>query len=147
MLPLQWSKHKWYLSHSAALFIIFHGASWSKLGANWEWAGSELEWAGVSSENISLWEAVMVLKGQYIRSSYNNRKYFTLEGCYGVERPIHTIKLQYQKIFHFGRVLWSWKANTYDQATITENISLWEGVWSWKATITENISIHTIKLQ
>ena len=44
-------------------------------------------------------------------------------------------------------MLWSWKANTYDQATITENISLWEGVWSWKAitcdqaTITENISL------
>ena len=48
----------------------------------------------------------MLLKGQYIRSSYNNRKYFTLGGCYGPERPIHT----------------------YNQATITENISLWEGV-------------------
>ena len=44
-------------------------------------------------------------------------------------------------------MLWSWKANTYDEATIKENISLWEGVWSSKAstydqaTITENISL------
>ena len=35
----------------------------------------------------------MVLKGQYIRAergSYNNREYFTLEGCCGTERLIHT---------------------------------------------------------
>ena len=92
MLPLQRSKHKWYLFQSASLFIVFLGACWSK-GSKLEWAGSELEqgeWAG-------------------------------REG------------------------VWSWKANTYQEATITENISLWEGVWSWKAntykqaTITENI--------
>ena len=49
----------------------------------------------------------VVLKGQYIRAeraSYNNREYFTLGGCCGTERP---------------------KKN--EQATITENISLWEG--------------------
>ena len=35
------------------------------------------------TENISLWEGVVVLKGQYIwaeRASYNNREYFTLGG-------------------------------------------------------------------
>ena len=32
------------------------------------------------------------------------------------------------KIFHFGMVFVSWKTNTYNQATITENISLWEGL-------------------
>ena len=32
------------------------------------------------TENISLWEGGVVLKGQYIRASYNNREYFTLGG-------------------------------------------------------------------
>ena len=83
----------------------------------------------------------LVLKGQYIQSSYNNRKYFTLGGCCGHERPIHMI-----------------------EATITENISLWEGVWSSKANTYDQANnnrkyftlggccgpekpIHTIKLQ
>ena len=42
---------------------------WGKVEANWSKLGSEL------------WEGVVVLKGQYIRLSYNNRKYFTLGGC------------------------------------------------------------------
>ena len=45
------------------------------------------------TENISLWEGAVVLKGQYIwaeRASYNNREYFTLGGCCGTERSIHT---------------------------------------------------------
>ena len=45
-------------------------------------------------ENISLWEGVVVLKGQYIRASCNNREYFTLGGHCGTGRPIHTSKLQ-----------------------------------------------------
>ena len=36
------------------------------------------------TENISLWEGVVVLKGQYIRASCNNREYFTLGGCCGI---------------------------------------------------------------
>ena len=43
-------------------------------------------------KNISLWEGVLVLKGQYTqaeRTSYKKRKYFTLGGCSGGERPIH----------------------------------------------------------
>ena len=28
------------------------------------------------TENISLWEGVLVLKGQYLRTTYNNREYF-----------------------------------------------------------------------
>ena len=62
---------------------------------------------------------------------YNNRKYFTLGGCFGPERWIHMKKI--------------------DQSTITENISLWEGdvvlkgEYIWKkidqSTITENISL------
>ena len=45
------------------------------------------------TENISLWEGVLVLNGQYTRAertSYNNREYFTLGGGAGLERPIHT---------------------------------------------------------
>ena len=52
----------------------------------------------------------MVLKGQYIqaeRASYNNREYFTLL----------TLKAQYIRAER-------------EQATITENISLWDGVFS-----------------
>ena len=46
-------------------------------------------------QNISLWEGVLVLKGQYseILSQSNNNsfetEYFTLGGCAGPERPIH----------------------------------------------------------
>ena len=43
------------------------------------------------SQNISLWEGVLVLKGQYIEQA--------------------TITA-FHRIFHFGRVCWSWKANT-----------------------------------
>ena len=45
-------------------------------------------------KNISLWEGVGALKGQYISTSYNNREYFTLGGCCGLERSIHMNKLQ-----------------------------------------------------
>ena len=38
------------------------------------------------TENISLWEGVLVLKGQYLRTTYNNREYFTLGGCGTPER-------------------------------------------------------------
>ena len=47
-------------------------------------------------ENISLWEGVLVLEGQYNiraeRASHNNslREYFTLGGCAGPEMQIHT---------------------------------------------------------
>ena len=60
--------------------------------------------------SISLWEGLLVLKGQYTRAertSYKKRKYFTLGGSAGLERPIHMSrenKLQEEKIFHFGRV-------------------------------------------
>ena len=43
------------------------------------------------SQNISLWEGVLVLKGQYIEQA--------------------TITA-FHRIFHFGRVCWSWKAYT-----------------------------------
>ena len=46
------------------------------------------------TENISLWEGVVVLKGQYIRAICNNREYFTLGGCCGTGRPILMRKLQ-----------------------------------------------------
>ena len=58
----------------------------------------------------------MVLEGQYIRAdraSYNNRKYFTLGGCLVLE----------------GQYI----QTSREQSTITENISLWEGIWYWKA--------------
>ena len=46
-------------------------------------------------KNISLWEGVLVLKGQYTRAERTSKrialkKYFTLGGCCGLERPIHT---------------------------------------------------------
>ena len=46
------------------------------------------------TKNISLWEGVLVLKGQYIHMSRENKK-----------------ENSFEKIFHFGRVFWSWKAN------------------------------------
>ena len=45
------------------------------------------------TNNISLWEGVLAMKGKYTqeeRTSYNNREYFTLGGCAGNERPIYT---------------------------------------------------------
>ena len=59
------------------------------------------------------------------------REYFTLGGCAGPGRPIHTYeqreqatitafdthdKNSFERIFHFGRVCWSWQANTHIQA-------------------------------
>ena len=44
------------------------------------------------TKNISLWERVLVFNGQYTRAertSYNNKKYFTLGGCACLQRPIH----------------------------------------------------------
>ena len=56
-------------------------------------AGPERPIATITAlrQNISLWEGVLVLKGQYIEQA--------------------TITA-FQRIFHFGRVCWSWKANT-----------------------------------
>ena len=71
------------------------------------------------TENILLWEGVVVLKSQQMqseRASYKNWEYFTLGECCGTGRPIHMSresKLQKLRIFQFRRVLWSWKANTY----------------------------------
>ena len=91
----------------------------------------------------------MVLKGQYIRASYNNREYFTLwhwkantykqreqatvtrnislwEGAVVLKgQYIWAERANYSNREYF--TLWYWKANTYKQATITENILLWEG--------------------
>ena len=44
--------------------------------------------------SISLWQGVVVLKSQYIRAERTSKrialkKYFTLGGCFGTERPIH----------------------------------------------------------
>ena len=64
----------------------------------------------------------------------------------------------FQRIFHFGRVWWSWKTNTYkEQATITAFQTIFHFgrvLWSWKAntykeqaTITalrENISLGRV---
>ena len=41
-------------------------------------------------QNISLWEGVLVLEGQYIHTSRENR-----------------LKFRFERIFHFGRVCWS----------------------------------------
>ena len=54
------------------------------------------------SENISLWEYVLVLKGQYIHTSREKKQ-----------------ENSFEKIFHFGRVYWSSKANTYRRAERT----------------------------
>ena len=94
------------------------------------------------------------MKGQYIRSSYNNRKYFTLGGCLVLKRQytynkatitenislwegVVVMKGQYirssynnRKYFTLGGCLVLKRQYTYNKATITENISLWEGVWS-----------------
>ena len=59
----------------------------------WYWKANTYEQRqqATITENISLWEGVVVLKGQCIwaeRASYNNREYFTLGGCCGTERQI-----------------------------------------------------------
>ena len=51
-------------------------------------------------ENISLWEGVLVLAGQYIHTSRESKQQ----------------NIAFERIFHFGRVYWSWKANTYIRA-------------------------------
>ena len=84
------------------------------------------------------------------RTSYNNKfeKIFHFGRVLWSweETPYEQATLTaFQRIFHFGRVYWSWKANTYEQATITENISLWEGVWSWKAKTYEKATITAVR--
>ena len=61
----------------------------------------------------------MVLKGQYTKQGRITKKYFTLGGCFGTERPIYRTSYNNKNIFHFWRVFWSWKANTFIQADRT----------------------------
>ena len=78
----------------------------------------------------------MVLKGQYTEEATKRialKKYFTLGGCFGTEKPVHRSRENkqensFKKIFHFGRVFWSRKANIQDNNSFSENIALWEGV-------------------
>ena len=56
--------------------------------------GQYIEQATITAlrQNISLWEGVLVLKGQYIEQetiTALETEYFTLGGCAGPERPIH----------------------------------------------------------
>ena len=59
--------------------LVFEGHS--------DWLLCWLVRAVVSTENISLWEGVLVLKGQYIHTS--------------------KATIRSERIFHFGRVCWS----------------------------------------
>ena len=58
----------------------------------------------------------------------NNEKYFTLGGSAGVEIEIYRSNYNNQEIFPFGREHWSMlKCKYTEETTITKNISLWEG--------------------
>ena len=86
------------------------------------------------------------------------REYFTLGGCAGPGRPIHTYEQReqatitsfdthdsFERIFHFGRVCWSWQANTHIRAERASHLSnhdknSFERIfhfgrvcWSWQA--------------
>ena len=74
------------------------------------------------------------------RAIYNNRKYLTLGGCMVLEGPIYSNEQRAiynnRKYFTLGRCLvleGQYIKTSREQCTITENISLWEGVWYWKA--------------
>ena len=58
-------------------------------------------------KNISLWEGVLVLPGKYTEEATITKKYFTLGGCFVLERPIYR--------------------RSYNNSS-SGNISLWEGV-------------------
>ena len=56
------------------------------------------------------------MKGQYTEAERTSKridlkKYFTLGGCFGTERSVHTRRENkqqnsFEKIFHFGKVFW-----------------------------------------
>ena len=82
-------------------------------------AGPERPIATITAlrQNISLWEGVLVLKGQYIEQATITalrqnislwEGVLVLKGQY-IEQATITA---FHRIFHFGRVCWSWKANT-----------------------------------
>ena len=103
------------------------------------------------TKNISLLEGFVAFKGQYIWAIYNNREYFTLGGCLVLKGQYIGTSYNNRKYFTTGngRPIHTYEQREQSTITITDlkNISLWEGVWSWKATaykkvtITENISL------
>ena len=46
-------------------------------------------------KNISLWEGVLVLKGQYTQKEREQalKKDFTLGGCFGFEKPVYKAEI------------------------------------------------------
>ena len=65
------------------------------------------------------WKANTYIRAERTSNKIALRKYFTLGGCFGCERPIYRTSYNNRKIFHFRRVYWSWKANTYIRAERT----------------------------
>ena len=147
--------------------LKYNNRKYFTLGGFWSWKANTYDQATIT-ENISLWEGVWSSKANTYNKATITENISLWEGVWswkantyyrvgascselGSELEQAGSKLnqweQAHKIFHSGRVFVSWKANTYNKATITENISLWEGVWAWKsntydqATITENISL------
>ena len=51
---------------------------------------------------------------------------------------------RFERIFHFGRVCWSWKANSNNNS-FSENISLWEGVLVLKGQYIEQATITALR--
>ena len=93
-------------------------------------------------KNISLWEGVLVLISTiFLYIWLLLQEYFTLGGCAGLESTIslytpvcilHVIA----RIFHFGRVCWSWYLQYFCIfECYCKNISLWEGVLVLISTI------------
>ena len=87
----------------------------------------------IDLKNISLWEGVLILKGQYTEQAtitayqkifHFGRVYWTCKANTDIRAERTSKRIALKKIFHFGRVFWSWKANTHEQreqATITYN--------------------------
>ena len=89
-------------------------------------------------KNISLWEGVLVLISTiFLYIWMLLQEYFTLGGCAGLD--IYNIFVYLNviaRIFHFGRVCWSWYLQYFCIfECYCKNISLWEGVLVLISTI------------
>ena len=104
-------------------------------------------------KNISLWECVLVLKCKYTEAT--TKKYFTLGGSRGVPHKSHErntrclilhvnqkhrasllVRGTNQVLFRVSLKERNWhKRKFYQEATLTKNILLWEGVLVLKCQI------------
>ena len=94
---------------------------------------------------------MLVLKCYYIEQAkiISLTEYFTLGGCThperkGKETPYEQATITAcQKIFHFGRVCWSWQANTHIRAERASHNNSWREYITLEGCAGPRRPIHT----